>query len=309
MSYAPVDIPSGLSRWTSRIAVFSLVLVAAAAFLHRIFGMSTSVAFNIVAVAYAGAALAVGMAVIAAIGVWRNGTPGAARIVVGFVAGLAIVASPLMLIPLAREHPNINDLTTNPVNPPVFDVLARMRGPGTNPAAYPGKAFAAQQQKAYPDLKPIIVNRAATETFDLSVEALKRLRFDIVSEKSNTEGDITGGVVEAIDRTLLLGFYDDVALRVTGNDEQARIDIRSSSRFGSHDFGRNAERMRDIMKEIVARLEATVPAADESGAASANKKKLKQQKDGDPASPGSRKLRDGAQTNTRRVPERKTPPP
>jgi uncharacterized protein (DUF1499 family) len=311
MSYASIDSPSRFSRWTSRVAVFSLVLVAAAVFLHRIFGMPTAVAFNVVAVAYAGALVAVIMALIASIGVWRHGSPGTARIVVGLVVGLVLLAAPLLLIPLAREHPPINDLTTDPANPPVFEDLARQRGPGTNPAAYPGAKFAAEQYKAYPDLKPIVVTRPASETFDLTVEALKRLRYDIISEKPNTEGEITGGTVEAVDRTLVLGFYDDIVLRVTGTDEQARIDIRSSSRFGRYDFGRNAERIREIMKEIVARLEATVPAADGSDTAvsSKNKRTLKQQKGDDPSSRGDRKSRDGAPTNSRRVQERKAPPP
>ncbi len=311
MSYASIDRPSVLSRWTSRIAVFSLVLVIAAAFLHRVFGMPTPVAFNVMAVAYAGAAVAVMMALIASIGVWRHGSPGTARNVVGLVVGLALLAAPLMLLPLAREHPPINDLTTDPANPPAFQELARKRGAGTNPANYPGAKFAAEQQKAYPDLKPIVVNRPAAETFDLTVEALKRLRYDIISEKPNTEGGITGGTVEAVDRTIMLGFYDDIALRVTGNDDKSRIDIRSSSRFGRYDFGRNAERIREIMKEIVARLEATVPAADGSDAAvsSKNKRTLKQQKGDDPSLRDARKSRDGVPANSRRVQERKAPQP
>jgi hypothetical protein len=60
---------------------------------------------------------------------------------------------------------------------------------------------------------------------------------------------------------LLLGFYDDVVIRVEGDEERARIDIRSASRYGSHDLGRNADRIRQILKEIVVRLESVVPAA------------------------------------------------
>jgi len=37
--------------------------------------------------------------------------------------------------------------------------------------------------------------------------------------------------------------------------------VRSASRFGRHDLGRNAERVRQVLKEIVMRLESVVPAA------------------------------------------------
>jgi hypothetical protein len=88
-------------------------------------------------------------------------------------------------------------------------------------------------------------------------------------------------MLEAVDRTLILGFYDDVAIRVAGNDEQARIDVRSASRYGRHDLGRNADRVRQILKEIIVRLESVVPAAR----AKAKPKEVKEER------PRSRRLR------------------
>jgi hypothetical protein len=121
---------------------------------------------------------------------------------------------------------------------------------------------------------------------------------DVVREEGPTaEGG--EGTIEAVDRTIVAGFYDDVAIRVTGSDATARIDIRSSSRFGRTDFGANAERIRTLMKEIVTRLESTVPVA-EGGAPSAKKAAtdpalLKRERSGDPKSVYRRKSRDRAQ--------------
>jgi hypothetical protein len=36
--------------------------------------------------------------------------------------------------------------------------------------------------------------------------------------------------------------------------------VRSASRFGRHDLGSNADRVRQILKEIVVRMESVVPA-------------------------------------------------
>ncbi len=62
------------------------------------------------------------------------------------------------------------------------------------------------------------------------------------------------GHIEAVDRTLFFGFTDDIAIRVTGSAKSAKVDIRSSSRFGQHDLGRNAERIRRFETEVKARL-------------------------------------------------------
>jgi hypothetical protein len=62
------------------------------------------------------------------------------------------------------------------------------------------------------------------------------------------------GYIEAVDRTLLFGFTDDIAIRVSGTPKAAKIDIRSSSRFGQHDLGRNAQRIRRFYAEIKTRL-------------------------------------------------------
>ena len=62
------------------------------------------------------------------------------------------------------------------------------------------------------------------------------------------------GHIEAVDRTLFFGFTDDIAIRVTGSAKAAKVDIRSSSRFGQHDLGRNAERIRRFMSEVKHRL-------------------------------------------------------
>jgi hypothetical protein len=62
------------------------------------------------------------------------------------------------------------------------------------------------------------------------------------------------GRIEASDRTFLFGFVDDIVIRVTGSSKSAKIDMRSSSRFGQHDLGRNAQRIRLFMAEFKSRL-------------------------------------------------------
>jgi len=194
--------------------------------------------------------------------------------------GLAILLVPALVVVAARGYPTLNDVTTDRANPPAFLALAALRTGSANPVAYPGKKFSARQQEAYPDLEPMFVNRPVSETFDLVMVSLKRLNLEVVREEPPTD-EVPVGKAEAVDRTLVLGFYDDVAVRVTGDETSARIDLRSASRYGRSDFGQNAERLRLIMREIVGRLEATVPVAGTRSAEPSGKKSLKQKKNAD----------------------------
>ncbi len=253
--------PSIFARWTSRIALFSVGLLVIAMLLHRLLSLPTTIAINLAAVAFVGAAVSILLAIAAAVGVWRTGRPGTSRIVFGTVVSLGLLGWPLVFLPSYERLPKINDVTTDAANPPPFVALARLRGPGANTPLYPRDKFASLQHAAYPDIKPIDINRSADEAYELAADAIRRLKMEIVSQEPPDLEAGRPGMLEAVDRTLILGFYDDVAIRVSGDDERARIDVRSASRFGRHDLGRNAERVRQVLKEIVVRLESVVPAA------------------------------------------------
>ncbi len=247
------------ARWTSRLALFSVGVLLTAIFLHRVFSMPTPTAIYLAAAAYAVAGAAVLMGLFAASRIWVEGSAGTARVVVGLIVGIAMLMAPVVLWLSFDRLPTINDITTDTATPPAFVKLASARGPGANKTDYPGAPFAKAQGAAYPDLQPLVIERSSEETFEVVAEALRRLKMTIVREDP-PEGTAPGAI-EAVERTLVLGFYDDIAVRVSGDARASRVDLRSASRYGRHDLGRNAERMRRIMREIVTRLEATVPTA------------------------------------------------
>ncbi|MGD9667764.1 MAG: DUF1499 domain-containing protein [Hyphomicrobiaceae bacterium] len=263
MTLAKVEGAPALVRWTGRIALFSLVLAIVAVVGHRFFGMSTPVLLSLLLVAFGGAMLGLVQALFASVRIWRNGGTGVARIVIAIAIGLGMIAWPLSFYADFKRLPMLNDVTTDTADPPRFVTLADARsGPAANGTKYK-PAFAERQRKAYPDLKPMLVNRSVEETFDLVVNSVRRLRMRIVRETPPDEQNGEGSL-EAVDRTLVMGFSDDVAVRVTGSEAGSRIDIRSASRYGRHDLGRNVERVREMMREIVARLESTIPGAAEN---------------------------------------------
>ncbi len=58
------------------------------------------------------------------------------------------------------------------------------------------------------------------------------------------------GHVEVVFRTPVMGFRDDVVIRVRSDPEGARVDLRSTSRYGRHDFGANAARIASLSDDI-----------------------------------------------------------
>ncbi len=307
IEYAAEQPASFLARWASRIAIFCAVLLVVALFLHRLFALSTPVAMNIATAVFAGAVLVLVMALISGIDIWITGRQGAARVVSGAVVALALLAIPLSLWVVSQEWPAINDVSTDMARPPAFTELSKLREAGSNTADYPAEAFAPLQKASYPDLKPLIVERSPDEAFELVLQALGKLRLKTLSEVPPSGANDGAGSIEFSDHTLVLGFVDDVAIRVTGEGEAAaRIDIRSASRFGGHDFGHNAQRVRLILKEIVGRLEATVPSVDKKPAAAAKKDGkalIKRPQARDRPSAGGSSKPAPSRSGTRRAPE------
>lgn len=257
----PFDILGKSSRyaaWCGRIAVFSATLILSAIFLHRLFSIPTPVALNLVKLSILGGLLALALGVLAILDIWRTGAKGLGTVFLGGLLATLVVAWPAIVLPKVNANPEINDITTDWASPPQFVVLGARRAPGANLPEYPGEAFAEQQRAAFPDLKPLLVNRSVSEAYEVSVDALRRLGMKIVQETPPGDEAPAEGDIEAYDRTLIWGFYDDVVIRVVGNRLTAKIDVRSASRYGRHDLGRNADRVRRVLKEIVARLEATV---------------------------------------------------
>jgi uncharacterized protein (DUF1499 family) len=187
------------------------------------------------------AALAlIGVAIVRRRSGWRILAAGAA----GLVIGVAVAAVPWSYQQKAAKLPPIHDITTDPENPPGMIALLSRRKGARNLPMYAGRAIAAQQQKAYPDIAPALLKIPPAQAFDRARAVAERMGWTIVAA---TKQD---GRIEAYDRTFWFGFTDDVVIRVRPAPGGSRVDIRSMSRIGRHDFGANAERVRAFLAAI-----------------------------------------------------------
>ena len=157
------------------------------------------------------------------------------------LAGVSLYA-PWRMAQLAQTLPAVNDIATDPDEPPAFVALAAARAQAPNGAAWRGNA--AVQRAAYGDIEPLRLKLAPATAFARVEQAARDLGWTVVA------GDAAEGRLEASARTRWFGFTDDVVVRLRPEGDLTRIDVRSASRLGTSDLGANAERIRALLERL-----------------------------------------------------------
>ncbi len=241
------DVPmSRMAAWSSRLAWFALAVAIFSIIIVRSGFLEIEPALATFAAALVFAGLAILLAFGGFVVIWRQGLTGLGRAVMGLLIGLMLLAYPGYLAYRASKLPEISDITTDPGNPPRFGVLARLRPRGSS--TYPGAQTAALQRQAYPDLDPLEYDAPSAIAYRVALAVVTKRGWHIVDAvPPATRRD---GAIEAVARTLIMGFRDDVVVRVHGDGRSARIDVRSASRYAFHDFGKNAMRVAALLSDI-----------------------------------------------------------
>jgi len=241
---------SGLASWSRNLAVFSVVAVLVSIIIVR-FGfleIKPALATFFAALAFAALSILIGLAGAAAI--WQSGARGIGRILLALLIDAALLAYPAYLALQYRKLPPIHDITTDPIDPPRFDALARLRtGDGANTAVYAGLYSAEQQRHAYPDIETVELEISAQRAYEIALQLVTKRKWLIIDERA-PQASRGVGRIEAVARTPIMGFREDVSIRVTPDGEDSRVDIRSSSRYFESDLGSNAARVRKLMDDL-----------------------------------------------------------
>ena len=243
----PDEPVSRIAIWSSRLALFAIAVAAISVIIVRSGLLEIVPALATFAAALVFAGIAILFAFAAFVVIWRQGTGGLGRALLALFLGLALLAYPAYLGTRAWRLPAISDVTTDTTNPPRFDVLARLRPRGRTD--YPGPAVAALQRTAYPDVIPLYLDVPTKIAYDAALALVTKRKWYIGDTRPPTLAR-RDGVIEAVARTPIMGFRDDVVIRITPVGQGTRVDMRSASRFGNHDLGANASRIRSLLGDI-----------------------------------------------------------
>lgn len=161
-----------------------------------------------------------------------------------------------------EKLPFIHDVTTDTQDPPVFgEVVSAERAAveGVNTDEYIGKKapvfkngersgeklVSALQTKAFPEIRPLVLNDPKDVVFGEALATAKSMGWRIKEE------NLAEGRIDATDTTFWYGFDDDITIRLRdGKGGGTIVDVRSLSRIGGSDLGKNAERVGEFLERL-----------------------------------------------------------
>lgn len=243
---------SRAASWSSQVVWFAFAVTLISIAIIR-FGF-VDVRLGLVAL-LAGLLLAlvsVLLTFIAFVRIWTEGRRGLGLAVRTLVLGAAILAWPSWLAARSARLPPLTDISTDLADPPAF---ARSRAAmaardGLIPPDPPAAARE-KQAAAYATLRPLVLDVTPQAAFDLALTVANSRKWQVVDQVR--PGGRSGiGHLDAVDRTMILRIADDVTVRVRAVGAGSQIDVRSVSRFGYHDLGTNAQRIRRYLDDVAA---------------------------------------------------------
>jgi len=143
----------------------------------------------------------------------------------------------------AFYSPYIHDISTDLDQLPQFDKAIALRGTESNTLFPPPNTrdyISEQQRLYYPDVEPILSPKSPAEAFEHALSLANSLGWEVINQ------DQEQGLIEVVDTTLIFGFKDDLVIRIKATEEGSRIDLRSVSRIGMSDLGKNADRIKSF---------------------------------------------------------------
>lgn len=236
--------------WGSRIGILAIVLLILAIVANHLGLLGYKLPLMGIALSALVGVIAIVISLIGLV-ITLGGKTGAGTAILGLVLGVVAAAPVATTLVAGRSVPRIHDITTDLSNPPQFDAVVALRegAPNALDRATPPD-LAEQQRKAYPDLATLTVPGQPGKVYEAALETAKQMGWTI--DASTPEK----GLIEATAVTKLIGFKDDVAIRVTETEGGAAVDVRSVSRVGMSDLGTNAKRIRAYLDALKAKLAA-----------------------------------------------------
>jgi len=247
---------SAAALWSRRLAVFSAAVCVISVVLARSHAVDFSAVMAVFAAALLVACCSVLLASTAAVVIWRTGRRGVGVLVIAVLTAALVLGYPTYLLAQAARLPQLNDISTDLVDPPHFSRSGRALA-ARDDHVY-GKireSMLVAQQRAYPDVQPMVLDLNARQTWRLVKRAALASGWRIV-DAVPPGGRMGLGHLDATALSTIMGFPGDITVRIEPLAGQTRVDVRSASRFGRHDFGSNARRIERFSSALQAQLDA-----------------------------------------------------
>lgn len=246
--------PSRAARLALPPSVFAPMLAGMAILAHRTSLLSDANFILVLATSVVVAAVGALLALIGLRALWRDAAVGGRR------SGLALLFCAPVLAPavaagwLFQTTAPLSDISTDTADPPHF-FRPVTPGPGRN-VNEPPRLNPLVQSRFYPEV--------TGRRYRLSADSIAGHVAALVAEKGWTMLETPAAptadgetFIEAVATTTVMGFVDDIVIRITDEGESTYVDMRSASRFGARDLGANARRIADFMSALDLRIQSS----------------------------------------------------
>jgi hypothetical protein len=226
--------------WARRLTALALPLAVLPVLLQRGRIITSDNFVAVEAVALILAALGLVMAIVAYVRLWFTGDQGWWKASLAFIFG-ALCLGPAAYFAYETVHnPEWPDVSTDFANPPplVSSVAAHVIGPEQR----------TRIEAAYPNARSRNYPITAAQMFD-TVSGLVDDRGWEIRAKREPQTTLDSGQLNAV-VTTLLGFRQEVAIRVDGTADGATVTMRSASLANFPDFGENGQRIEAFLLDL-----------------------------------------------------------
>ncbi len=225
-----------METWAIRLIVMAWVITVPALILLRSGLLEYRVPFYTIVIAVLIAAIGLILLLLSMVmGVVRGNGLNIGTI--GFVSlSLVLVAPAVLAIKEGASVPMIHDISTDLEQPLLYEKVLSLRADSDNSLEL-SETVMTMQKEHYTNISPLELVGEKSNMFAKSIQQAEAMGWEVVSQ------DLERGHIEAVVATRIMGFRDDVVIRIGQQDDKVRVDIRSASRVGQTDLGANAARI------------------------------------------------------------------
>lgn len=241
---------SPTAQWSFRLALFAIPVLALSVLFYRLGLLDFQPAMAAFGTGLFLAAAGGLLGIVAFFIVWDTGWIGIGRAMAAVALALGLLAAPAVVVARGIMLPPLSDISTDLEDPPPFRALLIAHPREANSHIYPA-ASAAEQKLSYPGIKPVDLSATPEEAFNALLALVQKRGWHIL-DATPPRANQRDGRIEAVAASRIMGYRNDVVIRVRPTPKGARVDMRSTSRYGTHDLGTNAERIEGLMADLTA---------------------------------------------------------
>lgn len=240
---------SPTARWSFRLALFAVPVLVLSILLYRLGILDFTLATVAFAAGLAVAALGGLLGAVAFFITWESGWVGIGRAMAAVALAVVVLSAPAVVIARGMMLPELADISTDLEDPPHFHALLLASPREANGHSAPDALAANAQRMGYPGIKPVDLSATPEEAFNAVLTLVQKRGWHVL-DAAPPRGTQRDGRIEAVAVSRIMGYRNDVVIRIRPTPKGARVDMRSASRYGMRDLGSNAERIESLMDDL-----------------------------------------------------------